>query len=200
MTLFLAIRHAESTMNAEGLWQGQADPPLSPQGRQQAAELAPVLRGRGLTDLVSSDLRRARETAEIVAELLGLGLRTDPGLREADVGSWSGRPHDEIRAAWPEDYARVRAGDWEVRPGGGERRRDVRVRAQEAVARACREATGPLAIVTHMGVLRALQPGLVMPNAGTVELHVSDLMGPVPAADPATGADRLAEAPAEGPL
>ncbi len=198
MTLFLAVRHAESTMNAEGLWQGQADPPLSARGRAQAAQLGPALRDRGLTDLVSSDLRRAQETAEIVAAALGLRVRVDPDLREADVGTWSGRPHAEIQGAWPDDYARVRAGDWDVRPGGGERRRDVRARAQEAVARACREARGPLAIVTHLGVLRALSPGLEMPNAGILELVAADLMGPLPSSELRPSQPGLAVG--EGPL
>jgi len=153
-------------MNAAGLWQGQADAPLSPRGREQAGALAEELRGRAIAALVCSDLSRARETAEILAEVLGLVPRLEPDLREMDVGAWSAQPHAELLERYPEDVARVRAGDWDVRPGGGECRREVRSRAVAALERA-REGTGGglLAVVTHMGVLRAVVPGITLANA-----------------------------------
>lgn len=176
MSVVLAIRHAESTMNAAGLWQGQADPPLSARGRQQARELARALVGPGDWTILSSDLARARETAEILAAVLGGEPVLEPALREMDVGIWSARPHREIEARWPEDYARVRAGDWQVRPGGGETRDEVRRRALAVLERAtARSAAGPrLALVTHLGVLRALVPGIQLGNAGCVQLSDRD--------------------------
>lgn len=172
----LAIRHAESTMNAQGLWQGHADPPLSERGRAQARELARALGSDGAWILVSSDLARARETAEILAAALKAELVLDAGLREMDVGHWSARPHQEIRERWPEDYARVRAGDWQVRPGGGETRSEVRARALAALERAqAAQVVGHrLALVTHLGVLRALVPGIDVANAGRVQLGPDD--------------------------
>lgn len=166
MPPFLAIRHAESTMNAAGLWQGQADASLSPCGCQQAHVLAEELRGRPIVELVSSDLARARETAEILAEVLGLTPRLEPDLREMDVGTWSAQPHAELVERYPSEVARVRAGDWDVRPGGGENRREVRSRALAALERArSRAGGGLLAVVTHMGVLRTFVPGTSWANA-----------------------------------
>jgi broad specificity phosphatase PhoE len=96
MQALLCIRHAQSTMNAAGLWQGQADPPLSREGRDQARALALRLVGESLSLLVASDLARASETAEIAAHHLGITTRLEPGLRELDVGDWSGLSHQEI--------------------------------------------------------------------------------------------------------
>src|SRR5690349_8120787 len=90
----LLVRHAQSEWNAVGRWQGQADPPLSEFGREQAAGLAehPLL--TAFDAIVSSDLQRARSTAVAIAECRALGsdeISIDAGLRELDVGSWSGR-------------------------------------------------------------------------------------------------------------
>lgn len=180
MSHFLAIRHAESTMNAAGLWQGQADPPLSPRGREQARALAEALQGRGVAGLVSSDLSRARQTAELLGDVLGLAPWLEPDLREMDVGSWSGQPHAELVARYPDEVGRVRAGDWDVRPGGGETRREVRERATAALGRArVRMPGGLLAVVTHMGVLRAVVPGISLANAEARRLAWSALYEPV---------------------
>jgi probable phosphoglycerate mutase len=157
MALWFA-RHGESTWNAAGRWQGQADPPLSELGRAQAARLAERLAGAGVALLAASDLARARETAEIVGARLGLSPRLDPALREHDVGAWSGLTHAEIERRWPEDLARFLAGDLALRPGGGESRLALRARVRSAVARLAEGAPGPFAVVSHLGVLLALAP------------------------------------------
>jgi glucosyl-3-phosphoglycerate phosphatase len=162
----LCIRHAESTMNAAGLWQGQADPPLSPKGRIQARRLADELVGAGLVALVSSDLARARETAEILGATLGLAVERWPELREMDVGAWSGLSHEEIARCWPEDYARFGGGCPDVRPGGGESRRELHARVTRALTEAAARWPGErVAVVTHRGALRALAPELAFGNA-----------------------------------
>ena len=98
------VRHGQSTWNALGRWQGQADPPLSPLGEEQAAEAAERLEATGVavTGVVTSDLVRARRTGEIVAAALGLGpVDVRPDLREYDVGDWSGLTKPEIEKKWP---------------------------------------------------------------------------------------------------
>ncbi len=184
MLRLLCIRHAESTWNALGRWQGQADPPLSDAGRRSAEALAERLAGElaACTALVSSDLRRARETAGILSRAARLEPELWPALREADIGSWSGRVSAEIEALWPEDYRRFRAGDLELRPGGGESRRALRRRAHAAVrALAHRYGGGRVAVVTHLGWLRALAPGLELENAGTLWLDSAALAEAEPA-------------------
>src|SRR3954471_11917270 len=86
--LFL-VRHGESTYNAEGRLQGQADPPLTPRGRAEAETLAGLLDGVAPERVVSSDLVRARETAALLGHP---DTPTDPRLREIHVGEWAGRP------------------------------------------------------------------------------------------------------------
>jgi len=162
----LLVRHAESVWNAEGRWQGQADPGLSGRGRVQAAELAGRLAAERIEIVVASDLERAAETARIVAAALGLVPHLDARLREHHVGAWSGLTHAEIATRWPEDYARFRAGDADLRPGGGESRRELAARAIRAAAElAAEHPDRRLAFVSHAGFLRALVPGLVLPNA-----------------------------------
>ena len=90
MTRLLLVRHGETDWNAEGRLQGQTDRPLSEFGRRQARQLAEALVGEDLQAIYSSDLARARETAEIVGERLGLPVALDPDLREKDWGTWEG--------------------------------------------------------------------------------------------------------------
>jgi probable phosphoglycerate mutase len=99
-TRVLLIRHGQSEWNAAGRWQGQADPPLTDFGRQQARAAS---RAIGAVDaVIASDLQRATETAMIIAGELGVGpVVVDPGLRERDAGEWSGLTRAEIDRDWP---------------------------------------------------------------------------------------------------
>jgi probable phosphoglycerate mutase len=90
VTILLLVRHGETDWNADGRLQGQTDRPLSDFGRRQARQLAEELDGETIEAIYSSDLARARETAEIVGERVGLAVALDPGLREKDWGTWEG--------------------------------------------------------------------------------------------------------------
>jgi probable phosphoglycerate mutase len=158
---FWLIRHAESTWNAAGRWQGQSNPPLSARGRAQAVELARLLAGEGVEVLIASDLARTAETATIVGRRLGLLPRLEPGLREIDAGSWAGLARSEIARRDGAALARFDGGDPDVRAGGAECRRDVAERARRALQAIDAEHDGRcLAVVTHAGVVRSLLPGV----------------------------------------
>ncbi len=90
MTDLLLVRHGETDWNAEGRLQGHTDRPLSNYGREQARRLADEIGGEQFDAVYASDLTRARETAEIVAERLRLPVGLDPDLREKDWGNWEG--------------------------------------------------------------------------------------------------------------
>ncbi|MEE9609299.1 MAG: histidine phosphatase family protein [Myxococcota bacterium] len=173
-TCIVLIRHAESTWNAAGRWQGQADPPLSAHGRRQAAALAGELAGEGIERLIASDLERAAQTASILGEALGLAAQLDPRLRELDVGRWTGLTRSEIERLDPDLLARFEAGEADARPGGGESRREIRGRVRAALPSLAAEHPGRrVAVVTHLGAIRALLPGTELANAGWCRMPLS---------------------------
>jgi probable phosphoglycerate mutase len=185
-TNFLLIRHAESTWNAGGRWQGHGDPPLSARGRIQAAELAERLAGEGIELLIASDLVRCAETASILGGRWGLVPRRDPRLREIDIGTWTGLTRQQIQAREADLLARFEAEDLEARPGGGETRLEIRARVRGAAAELARAHPGrSLALVTHLGVIRALVPGAELANAEWLRLPARALPPARPRAEEA---------------
>ena len=157
----LLVRHGESEWNAENRWQGQADPPLSRLGEEQARDAAERLRETTFSFLVTSDLRRARRTAEILAAALDLRLHVDPGLREIDVGDWTGLTRREIEAQWPGELADWSEGRSEL-PLGGETRTHLVDRARASLARVAADASpgDRVLVVTHGALIRNLDRAL----------------------------------------
>jgi broad specificity phosphatase PhoE len=109
VTTLLLARHGETDWNRDGRWQGQSDTPLNELGREQARELAESL--DGIDAVYSSDLARARETAEIVAARLGLEIKVDERLRERSFGAWEGLTMEEIERRYEQAHGRWRAGE-----------------------------------------------------------------------------------------
>jgi broad specificity phosphatase PhoE len=177
-TSFLLIRHAESTWNAGGRWQGHGNPPLSTRGREQAVALAERLAGEGVDLLIASDLTRSVETAAILGARWGLAPQLDARLREIDIGTWTGLTREQIAEREADLLARFEAEDPEARPGGGENRREIRARTRGAAAELAALHRGRcLALVTHLGVIRALAPGAEPANADWLRLPASGLRG-----------------------
>jgi broad specificity phosphatase PhoE len=140
------IRHGESAWNAERRLQGQSDAPLSEKGREQGVRLRDVLASLPIDGAVTSDLVRARETAE----LAGFGeARGDQRWREFDLGPWGGRLEDDVPA---EELAAFRRAA--LVPPGGESWPLFAARVASAVEALGRE-TGTWAVFTHGGAVRA---------------------------------------------
>ncbi|SDQ05283.1 histidine phosphatase family protein [Quadrisphaera sp. DSM 44207] len=149
-------RHGRTASNAAGRFQGQLDVPLDGVGREQARRAAAVLARLEPARLVASDLSRAADTAQALADLVDLPVLTDPDLRELHAGVWQGLLAREIREGWPQMHAAWRGGE-DVAVGGGERRSDVGRRVAAAVRRHA-EATadgGTLVLASHGGAVRA---------------------------------------------
>jgi probable phosphoglycerate mutase len=108
--VLVLVRHGETDWNRSGRAQGHADVPLNALGRAQAEAVARVLAGFGPVRLWSSDLARARQTAEAIAMATGLEIACDPRLREYDVGKRSGLTLEEAAERYPEECAAYRAG------------------------------------------------------------------------------------------
>jgi probable phosphoglycerate mutase len=156
-TVYL-IRHGETDWNLTGRWQGHTDVPLNAVGWRQAQLLGQRLVREGVRfdALYSSDLARASQTAREVSAALGVAVRLTRGLREIDLGSWSGRTTAELKVLYPEDFARIAAGE-DIPRGGGESIRAMRQRVVTTVERIVAEHSGAtLGIVTHGGCIRAL--------------------------------------------
>lgn len=149
-------RHGRTAANAEGRFQGQLDVPLDDHGHQQAEQAASALAALEPARLVSSDLSRAVQTAQALADRTGLEVETDPALRELHAGSWQGLLHPEITARWPQMHAAWRSGE-DVAVGGGERRSEVGRRVAASVRRhaATTPDGGTLVVTSHSGALRA---------------------------------------------
>ena len=153
-TRLLLTRHGQSEWNAQGRWQGQADPPLSVLGRRQAEVAAPAV---GPVDaVVSSTLKRAYHTASIMT--VSLSARTierEPLLVERDAGEWSGLTRDQIQARWPGYLGTER------RPPGYEPDELLLERALSGIQNIVERHRGKtVLVVTHGGVVYTLEAHL----------------------------------------
>ncbi|WKG01582.1 glucosyl-3-phosphoglycerate phosphatase [Mycolicibacterium sp. HK-90] len=166
------LRHGQTEYNAGSRMQGQLDTELSDLGREQAAAAAEVLAKRQPLLIVSSDLKRALDTAVTLGDRAGIPVQVDTRLRETHLGDWQGLTHQEVdtvapgaRLAWRDDAR------WA--PHGGESRVDVAGRSMPVVAElvAGQQDWGidgagggsdrPVVLVAHGGLIAALTAGLL---------------------------------------
>lgn len=176
-TIYL-VRHAETAWNKELRYQGQTDIPLNDEGRQQARELRerlfarrPILFDPAHAAVVSSDLSRARESAELAFACDNRTIHLEAGLRELRHGLFEGLSRQEIIARYPAEHERFVAD-----PGyiveGSEARLEARERAVAAVTRWLDKLPHPhLIVMTHGGILRQLM--LRSMGDGEMPTHVS---------------------------
>ena len=158
---FWFLRHGETDWNAQGLSQGRTDIPLNDVGVMQAERAALTLRESRIVTVIASPLIRARRTAEIVAEPLGLPVALDPDLAEVNFGDQEGLPMGD----WYDDWI---AGSYT--PAGGETFQQLVDRGVRAVNRALAKPA-PVLVVAHGALFRALrlalghEPNVRTPNA-----------------------------------
>jgi probable phosphoglycerate mutase len=171
VTRILLVRHGQSVWNADGRWQGQADPPLSDVGVDQAAAAADSDVVDGVRALYSSDLERARHTAQLLGVRLSLTPVVDERLRERHAGEWEGCTRVEIDAGWPGYLESGR------RPPGYEPDDSVLARVLDALGAIATAHAGDVLVVTHGGVVRTVERHLggaadgLIPNLGGRWLH-----------------------------
>jgi glucosyl-3-phosphoglycerate phosphatase len=178
----LLARHGETEDNRPPLrFQGWRDTPLNDHGRDQARELGAAMAGRGIASIWSSDLIRARETAEIVAEALRLPVCLDARLREAYRGRWEGRLFKDVARDEPELFAQWERAGRTWRFPDGESLQDQLVRVSACVDEVRATDRLPALVVCHGGSVRVMlcrsEPrGLdafhdfVIPNTGVFPL------------------------------
>lgn len=152
----LLIRHGQTISNIENRYQGHADTLLSDNGRLQAACLGKHLSRIKIDAIYSSDLSRARETAESIAAYHNLPVITNPGLRECCFGEWEGHTVDEIQEIYPELYNRYRQDSIKNRAPGGERLEELQERVVQTVNDIIsRHRYDTVVIATHGGPVKA---------------------------------------------
>lgn len=156
-TRLCLVRHGETDWNAGKRIQGQLDIALSAAGHAQARATGNALKDEGFAAIYSSDLMRARQTAEATAHLIHQPLHLDAGLRERHYGIFQGLTYAEIEQRHPADYARHQARDPRFAPAGGESLLDFAARVSAACDAIVRRHSGAaVAIFTHGGVLDIL--------------------------------------------
>lgn len=195
-TTLLLIRHGQTDWNLEGRYTGQSDIPLNEAGREQARRLADKLKAMPPDVIYASDLIRAYETAEIIADSCDVPLYSDPRLREINQGVWEGMLFPDIKARFAREFAAREADPLTVSAPEGETVGQVRQRVLAAVQEIILKHPGQrVAIVAH-GLTLAIIKGYVMehsitqvwdlipPNAEVEEVEVKTItVSPEPAND-----------------
>jgi probable phosphoglycerate mutase len=158
LTEILLIRHGETDWNAEKRLQGHLDIPLNEEGQRQAVALGRALLGEQLDAVIASDLLRARQTAQQIAEPRGMTVHIEPGLRERCYGAFEGMLYADISQRYPEAHAAWQRRDMDARfPGGthvAETLREFSQRAVDTITRIVRDGKyRKIGLVTHGGVL-----------------------------------------------
>jgi broad specificity phosphatase PhoE len=133
MTKLCLVRHGQTDWNLQGRYQGQSDVPLNQIGLAQAHTLVRQLQGQTFAAIYSSDLKRAGETALIIADAMHLPVNFEARLREINQGEWEGQLVDKIRARY-ENLWQMRSVDPAgLRPPGGETVSELAERLQAAL-------------------------------------------------------------------
>jgi probable phosphoglycerate mutase len=155
---FYGLRHGATDWNREGRFQGRTDNPLNDDGIRQAHAAADLLRGIGITRIVTSPLVRAAKTAEIIAATIPAPLTIDDGIIECDFGSFEGL---SVRAAMEEHGVRSAEGLISILPADGEAWNDVTERSLRCVSQWLqRHPDDHLLFVCHDAVMQALARAL----------------------------------------
>lgn len=149
-------RHGETSWNVDRRMQGQLDAQLSEVGIEQAKLAAPQIAAFAPRALLTSDLRRAADTAAVLAELTGLPAQVDKRLRETHLGDWQGLTHQDVDSRWPGGRGLWRR-DAEWAPPGGETRVDVAGRARQIVVELDGKPDIDVAVLcSHGGLIASL--------------------------------------------
>lgn len=155
----ILLRHGQTEWNASDRMQGQIDTELSELGRRQAKDCAPDMACRDLVHIVSSDLKRAHDTALAVSDHAGLPVVTDPRLRETNLGEWEGLDHIQVDTMHPGARKEWRM-DPTFTPPGGESKLEVGARALPVVHELFNEREDwpgrTILLVAHGGLIAAL--------------------------------------------
>ncbi len=168
------FRHGETDWNVEGRFQGHLDIPLNDVGRSQAQALGMRLKQHKLEAILTSDLSRSKETAEIVGRICGIPVFEDARLREAHLGQAQGKTYEEISLHFGEELLKRwrshNLSDADVSYPGGETGIEVINRTFLALSEFMEKDFSRVGIATHGGVIRRLFQKLQPPGSAPVPI------------------------------
>jgi len=146
------IRHGQTDWNVEGRFQGSADIPLNGTGIKQAETLAKNLNGHAFAAIYSSDLKRAKRTAEAISEVLNINVQTDKRIREISQGDWEGVLFTDINEQYPQELLQRKSDPVNFRPPGGETVKEVFQRACDFIDEIAKQYTDNKVIIVSHGL------------------------------------------------
>lgn len=158
MTELWLVRHGQTDWNLTGRWQGQASdaPGLNDTGHAQVLTIYEQLKGIKFSAIYSSDLLRARQTAGLIAEPLGLTIVLEPRLREINLGVWEGMPSEEIETKYPKELAARARNSFDERAPNGESPREVADRVLMAINEIANKHFGESVLIVAHGISLAV--------------------------------------------
>lgn len=155
-TILWLVRHGQTDWNLEGRYQGQADTPLNQTGIEEAERAARQLAERPIQEVYSSDLQRAKHTAEKIAQVHHTPVLIDRRLREISLGEWEGQVFDIIQARYPLDIEERKRNPLTFRPPGGESIEDLWGRAKQVVKEISDQNPGKEVVLVSHGLVLAV--------------------------------------------
>lgn len=162
MMRLILVRHGQTEWNANGRYQGQSNVALSELGRSQAECLAENFPVQRLDAIYSSDLDRARETAECVGRKFGVPVCLESAFRELSFGDWEGLTYKEISTRWPEEANKLFTAPDALKIPNGELFQELQKRALAKIAVICKEHNDKtVAVFAHGAINKTILAGLM---------------------------------------
>ncbi len=157
MTRVIFVRHGQTSWNQEGKYQGHSDISLNERGIKQGNLVAKRLANEKINAIYSSDLLRAQQTAEAIADYHGLPVIMKPEFREINFGIWEGLTYQDIMAEWSEILTAMYSNPGEIGPPQGESFQAVKKRVTHALQECVKEhQEQTIVLVSHGGTMRVL--------------------------------------------
>ena len=173
------VRHGETDFNKELRYQGHMDVDLNQKGYLQAQKISKRLSTQKIDEVYSSDLKRAKNTAEVIVDPHNLKLNTRKGLREIDVGDWEGLTYDDLRKDYPDLIKKWYDNPISVSPPGGETLNEFEKRVVDCFHEIINQCQGEkIAIIAHGGTIRILLANLLeipLNKNWQIEIHNTGL-------------------------
>ena len=168
MTKIYLVRHGETAWNREKVFRGRIDLELSERGKEEAKALAEELKKEPIKFIYSSPLKRALQTAQPLAEALGLEVKKEPGLIDLDFGSWQGKSLKEVKESDPENYRLWENSPEKLKFPQGESLAEARLRAMQALERIAQAHSDQCGVVVSHRVICKL---ILLSALGSSEAH-----------------------------